>query len=268
MKKKKLLSLGILTLATLVFGGSLVFYVSESMSLVPVYMYNQNIKQINTMASPEHFTIVEIPKIAVTSDFITSIEGIEDLAYNTRVYQGNYAYSSQLSKVEHLDPFDSMDLSKMRRVSLPVDYATALAGNIKRGDRIDLIFSDSGQYADPETGISSNFTYAKSTFQNILVESVSTSNGYIFVDHSTTTADKASQEQMSGDIGIITLALTLEEAEELKARQGKGTLSVIGRFDGSKDYETLGYVIGDYSKIFSGSANAETGRTVIENTQQ
>lgn len=264
MKKKKYASLAVLGVSTVIFGGSLVMYVSKTMQPVTVYMYKENITDINSPAKADHFVPVQIPKSAVTNDFLFSLEGIDELSYNTKVYQGQYAYKNQLSTEENLDPFDNMDLSKMRKVSLAVDYVEGLSGNIKRGDKVDIIYASKGQKQEDGYNSSSQYAYSKTIMQDVYVESVSTGDGYKFIDHSKVTSDKATAEQASGDIGIITLAVTLEQAEEIKARQLEGTLSVVGRFNESQSYETLGYVVGDYSKIFSGSASAETGKTTIE----
>lgn len=265
MKKKKYLSLAILGVCTLAFGGSLVMYISKTMQPTTVYMYTTDVREINSPANINQFMQVQIPVSAVTEDFLTSLEGIENLAFTTRVSKGQYAYKSQLATAENLDVFDSMDLSKMRRVSLPINYVEGLAGNIKRGDKIDLIFSGTGSKIDENGGNSNgSYAYGKTVLQDIYVESVNTGDGYKFIDKSKVTSNHAGADQASGDIGVITLAVSLEQAEEIKARQKVGTLSVVGRFDGSISYETLGYVVGDYSKVFSGAANAETGKTSIE----
>lgn len=264
MKKKKYLSLAILGICTLAFGGSLVMYISNTMQPTTVYIYTTDVNELNTPANNSQFMQVQIPVSAVSEDFITSLDGIEDLSFTTKVFKGQYAYKSQLATADKLDVFDEMDLSKMRRVSLPINYVEGLAGNIKRGDKIDLIFSSTGTKTD-ENGMSGNGTYAygKTVLQDIYVESVSTGDGYKFIDKSKVTSNHASVDQASGDIGVITLAVSLEQAEEIKARQQVGTLSVVGRFDESISYETLGYVVGDYSKVFSGAANAETGKVSV-----
>ena len=274
MKKKKFLSILLLGLATLGFGGTLVNYVTKTMDLVPVYIYTTDVLELNAPLQSAYLTTVSIPQTAVTDDMVTSesFERLLDeadnaLYFNTRVYQGQYMYQKQVSALENLDPFDNMDLTNMRRVSLPVTYTEGLAGNVKRGDKIDLIYTGTGQKekdGDYYGSSTTPFNYSKTVMQNVIVESVSTSDGYKFIDHSKVTSFNATSDQASGDIGIITLAVTLEQAEEIKARQKTGTISIVGRFSESESYDTLGYVVGDYSQLFSGAANAETGRTSIE----
>ena len=42
-----------------------------------------------------------------------------------------------------------------------------------------------------------------------------------------------------------------------------GSLVYIKRFEESETHETLGFVIGEYGKLFAGNANAETGNIKI-----
>ena len=43
-----------------------------------------------------------------------------------------------------------------------------------------------------------------------------------------------------------------------------GQIRFVGRFNDSESYNTLGYVLGDYGKVFSGQGFAETDNLLIE----
>ena len=68
---------------------------------------------------------------------------------------------------------------------------------------------------------------------------------------------------MSTQITSISLVVTPEQAEQIEARRLAGELKFVKRFLESESHETLGFVIGNYGKIFSGNANAETGSIQI-----
>ena len=106
--------------------------------------------------------------------------------------------------------------------------------------------------------------------QDVLVYSVNSADGYKYIDHSQRlpgydeSKEEISAEVDSGDLAIITFAVTLEQAEQIEARRKTGQISFLGRFDDSKSYNTLGYVLGNYQKVFSGQGFAETDNLMIE----
>lgn len=239
---------------------------NNSMQLKTVYVYNKDISEMNTQVKVTDFLPVQIPSAAISEQFLVNLNEVQDKFYNTKTQKGHYVYIDDFTTEEKLDVFDSLNLENMRKISLPVDYVEGLAGNIQRGDKVDIIYTGRGNKVTENGSSNEEYTYAKTVLHEVLVESVSTTEGYKFTNHSERTEMEIPQENAStGEIGIITLAVTLEQAEEIKARQQTGTLSVVGRFDNSVTYPTVGYVVGDYSKIFSGSANAETGQTTIQN---
>lgn len=274
MKKKRLMILVLQVCLIIGFAFSFYTYVQKEIQPTEVYVFNSTIEDINTEIQAKHIKKVTVPAKAVTSDFAKDAKDIVGKYVTTKVYKGQYVYSNQLIERENIDPFESMDLSSLRKISLPINYEDGLAGNIKRGDKIDLIFTGEGTIRNDQ-GSQDKYNYSKVFLQDISVYSVTTKDGYKFIDHSTyvqgyignENAQEIDIDAVSDELAVITLAVTLEQAEEIEARMSKGKVRLLGRFENSESYETLGYVLGDYAKIFSGNANAETGRvTIVEDT--
>ena len=274
MKKKRLMILVLQVCLIIGFAFSFYTYVQKEIQPTEVYVFNSTIEDINTEIQAKHIKKVTVPAKAVTSDFAKDAKDIVGKYVTTKVYKGQYVYSNQLIERENIDPFESMDLSSLRKISLPINYEDGLAGNIKRGDKIDLMFTGEGTIRNDQ-GSQDKYNYSKVFLQDISVYSVTTKDGYKFIDHSTyvqgyvgnENAQEIDIDAVSDELAVITLAVTLEQAEEIEARMSKGKVRLLGRFENSESYETLGYVLGDYAKIFSGNANAETGRvTIVEDT--
>lgn len=267
------------------FSFSFYTYVDKEVESTPVLAYDSNL-YVGDQAS---VTIKEIPFKAIQENMLTVadvkkemgikdsdsvkaqdiINFVEEKFVDAKVSSGQFVYEDQLVTKEQIDPFETLDLSKYRKVSLPISYVEGFGGNVKRGDRVDLVFT--GQGVKKEGMTEETFQYSKTFLQDVLVYSVTTDDGYKFQDHSEYgeneisggDGEKMSTEGASGELSVITLAVTLDQIEEIKTRQAKGTISFASRFDEHQSYETLGYVIGDYDKVFSGSVNAETGRATV-----
>ncbi len=274
MKKKKMI-MTILQLALIIgFAYSFYAYVQNEISPTTVYIYTRSITDVNTQVQPEDIKAVSIPAKAVTADFARNANDIIGKHVNSKVFDGQYVSQRQLIEKENIDIFETLDLTKHRKISLPISYLEGFSGNIKKGDVIDLVFSNIGESED-ELGDTQPFTYSKTFLQSVLVFSVNTEDGFAFADHSDVNlsvvndleGEPLDTSSTSEELAVITLAVTLEQAEEINSRINTGKISFLGRFDDSVDYETLGFVIGDYSKVFSGKANAETGVVeILEDT--
>jgi len=190
----------------------------------------------------------------------------------TKVYANNIAYIPQLGNLDNGDRFSSMDLANSRLLSLPINFIEGVAGDFKKGDRLDLLFKGTGKVSNATAGEQSDFVYSKIFLQDIPIYQVNTPDGYKFTSHANVgqgeklTADgvdlKGEQQSVSAGsqtIGSVTLLVTPEQAEQIEARRLNGDIKVLKRFPESQTHETLGFVIGNYGKVFSGNANAETG---------
>lgn len=269
MKKKRVLLLilqVILVLASVFF---LISYTNKQVKLTPVYMYNTNIDDVTYVLKEEDIRMVEIPASAITSSFALSKEDIVGKAVETSVKGGQYVYSDQLSEPNQIDVFKTMDLSNYRKFSLPITMEASFSGNLKRGDYVDLLYTQSGTNI-AEGGYQENpYTYTKTFMQSVLVYQVNAEDGSVYVDKSQrvpnantsndTANPTATEDGGNKPISIITLAVTMEQAQEIEARLQTGKIRFVGRFDGSKDYESTGFTIGETSSIKLGKDDPELG---------
>ncbi|WCF11738.1 Flp pilus assembly protein CpaB (plasmid) [Paenibacillus thiaminolyticus] len=263
MKKKRTLMLGIQLL--LLVGTAIAFMIYTKSEIKPVtaYVFNGSLTA-NSKISESDIKSVEVPASAVTSSFALDPKEIVGKYVDVDVYGNTYVYSAQLVEEGKTDPFKSMDLSKYRKISLPISYVDGFGGDIMRGDRVDLLFTGQGSSKD-EGGKEQKFQYSKTFLQDVLVYSVTTADGYDYVSPVNGGGEKGSKGEeistttSSDELSVITLAVTLDQAEEIEARLKTGKIRLLARFSESESYETLGFVLGEYSKIFSAPANAETG---------
>lgn len=281
MKKKQIIFLVVQAILLIIAGVLLMKYVQGQIKPQTAYIFTSDLPP-NTKITENHVEAVEIPTSAITEGFEINYkpvfdeqgnllaEGIEDMYTASKVFKGQYIVKDMLIKKDEIDPFEIMDLTKLRKVSLPISYETGFGGNIKRGDQIDLVFIGQGE---KENGDSDNneFIYSKIFLQGAYVYNVITEDGFKYNDHSTESlSDEIEGEEISNTansdaLSVITLAVTAEQSEEINARLNAGKISLVGRFDNSKSYETLGYVLGDYTDVFVGNVNAETNILEINN---
>ncbi|MFF2531573.1 Flp pilus assembly protein CpaB [Brevibacillus sp. NPDC058079] len=272
MKKKRTIILGLQLCLLVVTAFSFMTYTQNEVKPVTAYVFNKDLK-VNQKITAADVKEVSVPQSAVTQDFSMDTKEFLDKFVGTDVYAGSFIYDKQIKEEGQLDPFESMDLTKYRKISLPISYVEGFGGNVQRGDSVDLVFTGTGKKKD-EKGVEQNFQYSKAFLQDILIYNVTTSEGYQFVDHSQANLNEKSQsgEQIdtsasSDELAVVTLAVTLDQAEEITARMNAGKIRLVSRFDENESYETLGFVLGEYSKVYSAPANAETGRATINQKQ-
>lgn len=265
MKKKRVIIL-ILQLVIIVAAAVMFLSISNNtVQPVDVYIYQKDILSTDEPIREGDVVVKSIPKAALTNDLATNIEDVIGKYVDGKVRSGQYVYKSSLITFEELDPFSQMDLSKHRKISLPISFEDGFSGNIKKGDSVDLIYTGS-ERVRKDGGVDSEFKYSKVFLQDILVYSVNSDDGFKFKDFSHQTPGNLTEVDSMDvtELSIITLAVTLEQAEEINTRLSAGNVGFLGRFEGSKSYNTLGYVLGDYEKVHSGKGYAETGNVLIE----
>lgn len=242
------------------FVGGVYLYTQNQIKPTTAYEFSRDIP-VNTKIEATDLKEVKVPKSAITDKMVLNPDEILGKYNNTKVYEGEYVIKNNLVDKKDIDPFESMDLTKYRLITIPANYESALGGNIKRGDSIDLIYVGQVSKGNKE------FSYSKTIMKNVLVYSTNTDDGYKYVNKAEnvkgetydSSQDDTTSEQ-TGDLGSITLAVTLQQAEEISSRMKTGSIQIVGRFDESQDYNTSGYVNGDYAKVFSGKGNAETNK--------
>src|SRR5690625_54126 len=153
-----------------------------------VYLYTQNQIDptvayefareipVNTQIERSDLKPVNIPSSAVNESMALDIDEIVGKYNNARVFPGQYVHRSNLVEGEEVDPFESIDLSKLRKVTIPANYVDALGGDIQRGDRVDLI------YVGSENKDGKAFSYSRTVMNNVLVYATNTDDGFRYVN--------------------------------------------------------------------------------------
>lgn len=253
VKNKKLIVL-ILQLALMgVFVMGTYTFSQKELKLTTVYQFA---KKMNANAEIEISDLkkVSIPESAVGKGFLTEKEYKEiengNKVVATKVEAGQYVYSNQIINSDKVDPFEKIDLSKYRKITIPVSYATAVSGEISKGDRVDLAFR--GELEGENGG---DATYSTVFMQDVLVYSVNTGDGFEYVEHTQVKKSQMNSTDGSEETGIssvdyenpialITLAVPMHDVEEIIARVGLGEITVLGRFDTSVDTDAPGFYLG------------------------
>lgn len=303
MKKSVLL---LIQLGLLLVAGLLVFlFIRGETETVTAYRYVRTIEydaDEGYQIQPSDVKEVQVPKNAVNELFVLSSQQMmrelseeekaenkenknEDGKLDTKfiactVHEGEYVMLSHLSSEgKVVDPIEELG-DDYRLITMPVSMSTTLAGEIKTGDYIDLLYTGKGSKENEETGESFNFTYTKLFMQEVLVYKMYKNDGTEYIPYSQMGNENVSQNLTlgsekdvngdgtgSGAIGTpayMTLAVSVSQAEEIYARMQVGSISYVGRLDQSKPVQPLGYVVGEYSKIFFGQGNAETNGLYID----
>ena len=262
MKGKKVAMMFLQGSAVVLFAGGIYVYTEKQVEPVTAYQFNRDIAP-NTQISESDLMKVEVPKKAVNPTFELNRKDIVGKYNSTKVFQSEYVIKSNLVKKENIDPFESIDLTKLRKISIPVSYSEGLGGNIKKGDRIDLV------YIGKESKNEKQFSYSKTFMKEVLIFATTTDEGFEYKDRTQNVKgevgniegqDLGGGGQDTGKLAQITLAVTLDQAEEITARLQTGEIRIIGRFMDSQDYDSAGYIQGDFEKIFSGEGVAENNK--------
>lgn len=265
MKNKKVIWMIVEVVVIAILAFFIINAGNSKLELQTAYVFNANIDDFGREIAETDIKEVEVPGKGVIGNLVTDKEEIIGKHLDRKVDKGQFVYKEMLVETEAVDIFKTMDMTGMRKISLPINFVEGMSGNIKKGDKVDLAYVGAGATEE------SDFFYSKIFLQNIPVWSVNTADGYKFMDRSdviNNSEDESYKEMMGeGDLNIITLAVTLEQYEEIKAREAAGNISFVGRFNDSEDYETMGFVMGDYEKIFTGQGYAETGKILLEDLE-
>ena len=215
--------------------------------------------------------LIHIPlsQMTLSSDMIRTENKNEVVGkYTTvNVVKGSIVYKEQLGDITSVDKFASLDLSNSRVISLPISYQTGVGGDFQRGETLDLMFTAKDVTVDGNDE-TYNFSYAKIFMQNVPIYQITTNSGFKYVYHAdqeayVTDGDGNAVAQSYEAPAMISLIVTPEEAEEIETRRMNGSIVFVKRFEESETHDTLGFVIGQYGKLFVGNANAETSNVKV-----
>jgi len=265
--KKKLIVLLLQIVLIIAFVFTYKQYVEFSLQPTEVYMYARNL-DVGVKITERDLTATPLSQMTLQNNMIMVGNKNEVVGKYTitKAIKNTIVYREQLGDITSVDKFASLDLSNSRVIALPMSYSTGVAGDLERGDRIDLMFTAS---ASAENGDeSASFSYSKIFMQNVPIYQINTGSGFKFTAHAhedayVTTEDGSTVAQSYEAPASISLIVTPEQAEEIHTRLLVGEIIFVKRFEESETHETLGFVIGEYGKIFAGNANAETGNIQV-----
>lgn len=271
--KKKLIILALQIIISIIFVMGYKTYVDFSLQPVTVIGFASDL-EAGTKITQRDLLSIPVSQMTLNGNMITldNINSIVGKYTKMDVIANSIAYSGQLSDTAGVDKFASLDLSNARVISIPATYMSSAQGEFERGDTIDLIYSASAT-AEGGGDQSFNFTYSKIFMQGVTVYQVNTESGYRFTPHThmyasdvITLPDGTQTTTAYSEIASVSIIVTPEQAEEIYTRKQNGTIEIIKRFDESETHETLGFVIGNYGKIFVGNASTETGNVNISDS--
>lgn len=290
--KKKMIILVIQLFALIVFVFSYKSYTDSVVKPVSVYQFARTIPE-GTKIEASDLQLTQVAANTYKSNMIlaSDINSVVGKYTTAKVYQGTLCYSAQFGTLNTSNSkFSSMDLTNAVLMSLKVDM-NAVGGYLAPGDKINLIFtargsaslinlsssqeSNDGSESQKTEETTESFVYSKTFLQEVVIYDVLASNGFKYVykadryngqTPNLDVADPISAD--SGNLAFLLLIVSPEEAEQIKTRETSGTITVVKRFDETETHDTLGYIIGNYGKIFSGNANAETSSLQIISTIQ
>lgn len=261
----------IVTIIVLVAG--LFILTKKQVSPITVYQFTGDIKA-NTEVTAADFKAITIPKTAVTADFVLRASDLQDYMIDTEtnqagsyvvstdVFEGQYVTKQLLVPSEKRDLLKELDLTNYRQMAIPVSLSTAVGGWINKGETVDLAYLSQGKGKNSE-----NFTYSTLFMQDVLVNDILTGGGYQYVSvysdlyedmYSTWDGKVETQPtENTSDMAYLIVTVTTEQALELTTRMKTGQISVMRRFEQSKNQEINDYIIGDQGEISTGQGVVE-----------
>lgn len=273
MSKGKKFILLLLQLALMaIFVVGIYYNTQKELEPVDVYVYAKKMSK-NSEIEMADLRRVQIPANAVGKNFLneSTVKKIKEgnMVVNSDVESGQYVYNTQINSSSKVDPFEKIDLSKYRIVSIPSSYETTMGGEIKRGDKVDLAFV--GEVLGRTVlGEDVESVYSTVFMQDVLVYSVTTGEGFQFVQHSQMRKSDLNSEDVEknqsltgedteGAVALVSVAVPMSKVEEILARQEKGTVKVVGRFKESENTNAPGFVLGaeKINGVYAGNKSAE-----------
>ncbi|MBQ3423048.1 MAG: hypothetical protein IJH34_15655 [Romboutsia sp.] len=233
-------------------------YINSKIAPTQVWAFTRDLKA-NSKITETDVTLLDVPVSAVKSSFFVGEQSdlIGKYVY-TDVYADQYVLQKQVVSKEDANPFNSMDTKELRKISIPGNMVST-AGNLTKGDRVDLLFHG---IIEPEDG-EKETRYGKVFMQNVPVYDLVTSQGAQITNES----DVPEGAEYNPFYEYIVLAVTLPQAEEILTRIENNNISIISRFDDSESVQTSGFAINNVPTPdrlpFIGEAQVEGRDAVI-----
>lgn len=264
MKKKRALILIIEFALLIAVMGGVFLFTQDQIEPTKVFVFKTHMAT-GEVISKHNLDVVEIPSSAITPNFLRTQDSVIGRVVTTDVSPGQYVMADLVTNQDQLNPLRLMDLSKMRKISFPVQIETAVAGQIKRGDVIDLIYV--GKERNVCNGL--EFIYGKIFMENVVVYSATNSDGFEHFPMTVSGQQQVGTTMVPGeeianihggsksDIAMITVVVTGPQAEEIAARAARGRIEILGQFAGADTLTSTGYTLGHFDEVFSGNLDPE-----------
>lgn len=278
---KKLIITLIELVIIIVLGISFFTYTKKLMLPTKVYYFTREIVS-NTILTKNDIATKEIPRNAVNENYVLNADDIIGKSLTTDVFANEIILKDHLIESDYIDPFKEIDLSEYRLYPLSIKYSEALKGNLTKGQKVDLIYctnttaktdnSDSDSYTSSKE---ESFTYSKTFMQDILIYELSDKTGNKVItntesiknndqsdnkvseENTTEVSTDNSNNSESSEDGVLWLAVTLDQYEEIVVRQSIGNIYLVNRFPQSTSVNSKGYVSGKYAPVEIGPAEVE-----------
>ena len=192
--RKRLIITVVQILAIIIFAFSYKVYNDNNVRPLKVYAFRTNLDS-GVKVSEKDLTEVLVSQMTYTPDMILVTEKDQIIGRYTitKVFQNQIAYRQQLGDLNSSEKFASLDLANARLLSLPIDLVEGVAGDLQRGDKIDLLYKGRGQVSDPNEGQQAEFVYSKIFLQDIPVYQVNASDGTKYVSRANAAPNEMSR---------------------------------------------------------------------------
>lgn len=255
-----------------------IYLVIQKVSVNPTtcYVYKNNYKE-GTVLQESDFEKKLIPKDGIDKSMVTDLSALNGKVLDASVIAGHYVYGDEFIEEEYADTFKQEDTTQLRKYTIPVTRETALGGDIKSGDYVDLMFSGEAKATDVskmkdkvDTNNSQSedmsLYYTKIFMSKVRVYKVTTSTGSDYVNASEMPTNPEDGESSGGDgadPAFVTLAVTAEQLQEIKTRQNIGDVTIVGLFKDTVESTSEGFTMTD-KDVYTEYADPETNKGATE----
>lgn len=297
MNKKKKVRMLIIQLVVLFLAiVAITVWISTERKEVTVYDFSRTIQyneKANYQITEDDVVASTVMAADVKPEYVTNSNEILGKYLTGDAYKGSHINNNQLSSdPPYIDKKGVSSESDLRKMILPITYATAFAGDVKAGDIVDLLFQDNntGKVTDDTTKVSSQpegsikYSSAKIFMQGLSIFQVYANDGSVYIRKETDpmtlgiykgelanggSVNEDGSQQNTSAPAFVALTVTAQQYEEINSRLKMGAISLVSRFNGSQNVETNGYLVakGDTADIYVGQGSLEKNIELFDNTQ-
>lgn len=291
-RRKRYKSLVTMFILLAVGVSALIIWVKTAKKSIVIYDFSRTIEyddKSNYALTQTDLVATEILAADAKPEYVIDPSTVIGKYITGTCYKGQHVMSQQVQKdPTYVEVTGLSELAEYRKIYLPISYQSGFAGDIRSGQSVDLMFTETGTgfssdrtngLLGSENGI--NYAHTKIFMQNVPVYQVYTEDGDVYVRKTTdpetlnqlqgrnaaTLSDEpASNKEKKPGPAYVALTVTVPQYEEISARQMYGTISLVSRFENSTDQDSNGYLMvkDGYADIFAGEGNLEYDHNVSE----